>query len=171
MKILIAFVLVSLAVLLLISCNTVRKSVQKEKSSSDSTGVSTSEAASRSTYDSSGSRMKTGDYEKETIWAYDTVYNVIKGDTVRVYVPRIVRVYEKGSFTKIESAGKTVTDSVSFRQLDSTAVMKTSESKVLQRKSSRVPVALIIAGVIALAVVVCFTIFIKRIPKSDTWIN
>lgn len=171
MKLLVAFVFISFAILLCISCNTVRKNRQSAKSSTDSTHVSKAETTATAHLDSSGTKSEHGGYEKETVYEYDTVYRVVKGDLVRVYVPRIVKVYENGTFTKRETAAKKSSDSVALSQVDSTRVMRTSEAKSLEKKSLRMPIGLIIGGAVALVLIACFAIYLKNSSKANTWIN
>lgn len=159
MKLLVAFILICFAILLFISCNSVRKNQQSSKSITDSSHLSTNETTSVASHDSSGTKTEHADYEKETVYEYDTGYRVVKGDLVRVYVPRIVKVYENGSFTKREDAAKKSTDSVEIRHTESTDVIRTSEAHSSEKNSSRMPIGLIVtAGV----VFILLAIFVVR---------
>jgi hypothetical protein len=162
MKILIALVLCCFLVLLLIGCNTVHKSVQSVKLSTDSTVVSKNEASAVLTKDSSGTKTEHNEYQRETVYEYDTVYRVIKGDLRKVYVPRIVKVYENGTFTKREASYRKSTDSVVAKQTDSAKVIRTSEAHSLQKKSSRVPIGLIIVSGIVFLLLLIFFIVTRR---------
>lgn len=162
MKIVIAFVIISFAILLLIGCNTVRKTVDTQKSTTDSVSVTKTESVLKAASDSTGTKTEYAGYNKETVYEYDTVYRVVKGDLVRVYVPRIVKVYENGSFTKRETAGKKSTESVVIRQVDSTSLIRTSESKAVEKKSSRMPIGLIITvGIVLLVLALLWSLFKK----------
>jgi cobalamin biosynthesis Mg chelatase CobN len=163
-------VIISAAIGLLIlflftHCNTVHKSTQSLKQITASVHVVKSETAAVSKKDSAGTKSEAGNYEKETVYQYDTVYQIIKGDTVLKYIPRIVKVYEKGAYQKQETATQSNYDSTGHKASDSVKLTAKTEVKNTDKKSSRLPIGLII-GVVALLAVVFVVVYLVRKIKG-----
>jgi hypothetical protein len=154
MKYITGYILTSFLILLLIGCNSVHKTTNAIKESIDSSHVAASESAQVSKRDSMSSKTEAGGYERETVYHFDTVYQVVKGDTVLRYVPRIVKVYEKGNYTSAETTARHDSDSNTARRKDSTVLAKKTEAKQTDKQSSRVPAALIIGAIVAIGAVV-----------------
>ena len=136
---------------LLLSCNSVKKTTSTVKTNTDSVQVSKTDATEVSKKDSAGTKSETGNYQKETIYHYDTVYIIKDGIPIVKYVPRIVKVYEKGNYVTNETATKTSIDSSVLKQSDSTKLEKKVVVRETDKKSSRMPLLWLVIACVVVA--------------------
>lgn len=134
--------------LLLVNCSTVHKTFSKEKVNSDSVSVVKTVQSKLSKFDSTSKKVVTADYNKETIYQYDTIYQQVQGKTVLKYVPRKVIVYENGKFTKEKDVQKKTYDSTTQKSFDSTKVATSSLKIQEDKKTSRLSFWAIVCGIL-----------------------
>ena len=135
------------------SCSSVKKTVHKEQVKIDSVHILKRDSTTLKKVDSTGSKTETATYKRWTEYLYDTLY--LPGDTIVEYIPRLIRAYEEGDYSKNETASKSTYDSTSKKVTDSTRLKKETkefEKRVEKYKPSLWIYGLCIFGVIVLVV-------------------
>lgn len=160
-------IILSLVVaVLLLSCNTSKRSFKSVKSSVDSSASMTRDSVVVARQDSAGTKKAEGGYERETIIYFDTADAYI--DTLPVNAMqtvefpvrqafyrsiRRIEVREKGNFKTEETAHKINTDSTGAHVQAHVEVKKSEAVIVKQKEKSKFPTMRVIIGVIALVVI------------------